>query len=83
MTDKDYKPIECGLHSEYELAIMHKSKIQLTWIDENEQQHSESTEPVDLVTKNKQEFLKLYTSNNILLEIRLDKILSFEIINKS
>jgi len=81
MTNKDYIPIECGLHSEYELAIMHKSEILLTWIDNNEQQHYESVKPVDLVTRDKQEYLKVRTLNESLHEIRLDKILSF-VINK-
>lgn len=80
MDNDDYKPIECGLHSEYELAIMHKSKIQLIWIDDNGQELSELAEPVDLLTREKQEYLKIQTRNNGLFEIRLDKIQLFKVI---
>jgi len=80
MNNDDYKPIECGLHSEYELAIMHKSKIQLIWIDDDGQELCVLAEPVDLMTREKQEYLKILTENNSLLEIRLDKIQHFKVI---
>lgn len=81
MNNDLYEPIECGLHSEYELAIMHKSAIQLTWIDDNQHTRSEQVKPVDLVTREKQEYLKAQTRDNILLEIRLDKIQRFKVIS--
>ena len=78
MNNKDlYTPIECGLHSEYELAIMHKSKLQLRWLDAMGVEHSETIEPVDLCSRNKEEFLKILTTDNKVLEIRLDKIIQF------
>lgn len=81
MNDDLYEPIECGLHSEYELAIMHKSAIQLTWFDDNEQTRSELVTPVDLITREKQEYLKAQTRDDILFEIRLDKIQCFKVIS--
>ena len=73
----NYIPIDCGLHSEYELAIMHKTKINLSWIDSDNLKHTESVMPIDLVIKTKQEFLKIQTQDNKINEIRLDKIIEF------
>lgn len=83
MTIKDttYQPIECGLHSEYELAIMHKSRISLSWLDQNENELTETIEPIDLLIRDKQEFLKFCTQNNTTIEIRLDRITNFKSIS--
>ena len=79
MTDDNnsYIPIECGLHSEYELAIMHKEKCILKWNDNNNVQQTETILPLDIFTKNKQEFLKFMITDKTTLEIRLDKIIDF------
>ena len=76
--DRSYTPIECGLHSEYELAIMHKDKCILKWNDVNNMQQTETVHPLDIFTKNKQEFLKVIKTDNSMLEIRLDKITVFK-----
>ena len=82
MTDDNnaYIPIECGLHSEFELTIMHKEKCILKWNDANNDQQTETVRPLDIFTKNKQEFLKFITTDNTTLEIRLDKIIDFRTI---
>jgi len=77
----NYTPIECGLHSEYELAIMHKTKIILSWIDSSNEKQTETVEPIDLITREKQEYLKIKKSNTELSEIRLDKIIQFMPVN--
>ena len=74
---ENYIPIECGLHSEYELAIMHKRKVNLIWLNANNEEQSEIVEPVDIFSKNKQEFLKIRTAENNTHKIRLDKIKTF------
>lgn len=76
-----YTPIDCALHSEYELAIMHRSQIQLAWTDRNGLQHIETVRPVDMITRDKQEFLQFRTINNELHEIRLDMIIQSSINN--
>ncbi|MCK5336575.1 MAG: transcriptional antiterminator, Rof [Gammaproteobacteria bacterium] len=75
--DTPYQPIECGLHSEYELAIMHKERVILSWIGINNKTQTETVEPIDIMVRDKQEFLKVRTENNKTNEIRLDKIVQF------
>jgi len=81
MTDKNipgekdhYQPINCDLHSEYELAIMHKVMLQLAWTDKTGQQHIGKVMPLDLKTQNKQEFLIGQGNDGEVFSIRLDKI---------
>lgn len=74
--DTPYKPISCELHSEYELAIMHKNKIYLTWRKDGEVVTETNVIPVDVHTKNKAEYLVVKTSEqNKLFSIRLDYII--------
>ena len=70
-----YIPVECGLHSAYELAIMHKNILQLVWSDPDTTQHKEKVMPLDLRTIDHKEYLIAKTDNNELHQIRLDKIL--------
>ncbi len=81
MTDKNisgekdhYPPINCNRHSEYELAIMHKVMLQLTWADETGQLHIGKVMPLDLKTQDKQEFLIGQSNDGEIHTIRLDKI---------
>lgn len=71
----DYTPIDCGLHSEYELAIMHGETLQIEWRDEAGQQHSTSVKPIDLQVRDHEEFLLAETREGEQLQIRLDRIL--------
>jgi Rho-binding antiterminator len=73
--DDRYVPIACGLHSEYELAIMHRVMVQLVWIDQHDNKQQQSLMPVDLKTINKREYLIARTLNGEDVDIRLDKIL--------
>jgi len=73
-----YIPIECGLHSKYELAIMHKTKSTLQWLDSNNTKQTETVIPVDIFVNNKQEYLKVTTAANRTLKIRLDKIVRLQ-----
>jgi len=73
-----YEPIECGLHSEYELAIMKQIKSVLIWKDTNNSSQSATVLPTDLIVKNKEEFLTVKTNTNEELVIRLDKIISLK-----
>lgn len=79
--DTPYKPISCDLHSQYELAIMHKSQLCLTWIENNEPVTKSGLTPVDVQTKNKAEFLIAKTPGQDELVIRLDKITNMQILN--
>ena len=70
----DYRPIDCGLHSEYELAIMHARKLRLSWYDHTGAKHIELLVPTDLRTRNGEEFMVALSAGGKELEIRLDRI---------
>jgi len=74
MPTDDYKPIDCGLHSEYELAIMHKAKCELRWRDSENIIQTCISWPVDLIVRQKQEFLLIKIAQGDSMKIRLDKI---------
>ncbi|TCK17031.1 Rof transcriptional antiterminator [Thiogranum longum] len=76
----DYTPIDCGLHSEYELAIMHGDMLRLEWHDESCQPHIEPVKPLDLQAHNSEEFLLVETREGEKLQIRLDRIVHKETI---
>jgi len=69
----DYQPISCGAYSELELAIMHRERLRLTWVDGNVI-HDEVLRPVDLQTRNHEEFLLCEDADGGELSIRLDRI---------
>ena len=74
--DTPYQPISCELHSEYELAIMHKNTLCLTWRKDGEVVTETKIIPVDIQTKNKSEYLVVKKSEqNNIFSIRLDYII--------
>lgn len=75
-----YIPIECALHSQYELAIVHNSRCRLVWIDSANNTHSKTVAPLDLLIHNKKEYLKIRTEAEDIVEIRLDRIVSHSVI---
>ncbi len=74
----DYTPIDCGLHSEYELAIMHQRRLKLRWRDDSGVTHTETLLPVDLQTRNGEEFLVAEDRDGERVRLRLDRIESAE-----
>jgi Rho-binding antiterminator len=74
----DYTPIDCGLHSEFELAIMHHDRLKLSWRDADGAVHIETLLPTDLGTRNSEEFMLASDADGTAVEIRLDCILRFE-----
>jgi Rho-binding antiterminator len=71
----DYTPIDCGLYSEYEVAILHRSRLRLSWRDSAENVHIAVLTPDDLCTRRGEEFLVATDTDGGQLEIRLDRIL--------
>ena len=69
-----YRPIDCALHDEYELAIMHKKMLSIRWSDDSGEQHVATILAKDILVKDKQEFLLAETQDDKQLCIRLDKI---------
>lgn len=76
-----YKPVSCELHSQYELAIMHKNKLHLTYQSESHSSVSSIVTPTDVQTKNKAEYLIAVTSSGENLCIRLDHIIEMRILS--
>ena len=73
--DNNYQPISCELYSEYELAIMHGQKVKLVWHEQG-QSRIATVMPLDLVTRDHQEFLIAEDHQREPLQIRLDFIRS-------
>jgi Rho-binding antiterminator len=57
METTDYVPIDCGLYSEYELIIMHRNRLQLSWRDAAGDAHIGIVTPTDLNTCEGAEFM--------------------------
>jgi Rho-binding antiterminator len=77
MEPTDYVPVDCGLYSEYELAIMHRDKLRLSWQDHAGDAHIGVVVPTDLRTCNGAEFMIVTGQDGSTLEIRLDRILQY------
>jgi Rho-binding antiterminator len=73
----DYTPIECGLHSQYELAILRRRKLRLSWCDAEGTGHIEAVIPTGLLTRNREEFMIVTTGHGVEREIWLDRIKDF------
>ena len=73
--DNQYRPISCELYSEFELAIMHGQKVKLVWQEQDKTSIATVT-PLDLQTREHQEFLIAEDHLRQPLRIRLDYIRS-------
>jgi len=69
----DYVSISCAIHSEYELAIMHRQKLRLVWHEGNVI-HDRVILPLDMQTRNHEEFLIGRNETGAAVTIRLDHI---------
>jgi Rho-binding antiterminator len=72
--DSDYKPISCASYDQYEIAIMHGSKMHLTWQASNVI-YDQVVTPLNLRTGHGEEYLILRLASGETAEIRLDHIL--------
>ena len=72
-TETDYKPIPCAGYDQYEIAIMHGSKMHLTWQTGNVT-YDQTITPLDLRTKQGEEFLVLRLASGETADVRLDHI---------
>ncbi len=68
----DYIPIPCSQYDRYEVAIMHRRRLRLTWHADNVV-YRRIVEPIDLQTRDGEEFLICGKSGQT-LSIRLDQI---------
>ncbi|VAW53160.1 hypothetical protein MNBD_GAMMA05-1710 [hydrothermal vent metagenome] len=73
--NKPYQPILCALHDEFEIAIMHKKTLDIQYLDNSGSSFRDTVLPLDLLVKNKEEYLLVKVSGGEELNIRLDKII--------
>ncbi len=74
MPDKDYTPIACGLYDQFELAIMRGQRLNIHWLDAEEQRFSADLLPLDLRIVDKAEFLIARDEHANQVRLRLDWI---------
>ena len=81
MSDQnDYVPISCASYSDYEVAILHRRTLRVRWKDPDGAEHIERVRPLDLQTKNGEEFLIAEDTHGEPLRLRLDWIQSADAI---
>ena len=68
-----YRPIDCGLHSRFELAVMRGRPLTLGWRQSDGGLRREPVLPLDLATREGAEYL-LVEANGERLQLRLDRI---------
>ncbi len=71
--DTDYSPISCASYDVFEIAILHRACLHLTWVEDNVL-HDQIVTPLDIETANHQEFLIVQMSTGQTLRLRLDRI---------
>jgi len=71
--DTDYQPISCANYDQYEIAIMHGSKMHLTWQTDNVI-YDQIVTPLDLRTAHGEEYLILRLVSGDSAQVRLDHI---------
>ena len=70
----EYQPIACGLHEQYQYAVIKKRRLDLVWIDEAGERFRVVGLPQDVFTSNKAEYLRVETDDKRSIDIRLDLI---------
>jgi len=70
----DYIPIDCAVHSGYELAIMRRQQLRLSWRGDDSIIHIKTVTPTDLRTLNHEEFMDVTDEQGDTYSIRLDRI---------
>jgi len=72
----DYQPVDCAIYDGYELAIMRRRQLRLSWRDAAGVVHLALVRPMDLETREGQEFLVFVDGARVSHRIRLDQIIS-------
>jgi len=72
-----YRPIPCETHSEYELAILHRTRLAMRWRDAAGLEHHARVLPLDTeATADKKEYLLVEHEDGARERVRLDRIIS-------
>ena len=73
LTETSYQPISCANYDQYEIAILHGSKMHLTWQADNVI-YDQIVTPLNLRTAHGEEHLILRLVSGETAEVRLDHI---------
>ncbi len=74
--NETYQPIDCSLHDQYEIAVLHKTPLHLRWKEENGGITEDNVLPVDVITAKGEEFLVIKRGHSHRIgKIRLDRII--------
>lgn len=74
MSSKNYKPIPCGLHENYQFAVMRRALLEMSWhADDGSVRHAKLL-PRDVYTSNGAEYLEADGEDGESHRIRLDRI---------
>ena len=71
--DIGYRPISCANHDVFEIAILHRAQLCLTWVEDNVLR-DEVVTPLDIETVNHEEFLIVRSTTGQTFRLRLDWI---------
>ena len=74
MTNDPYRPISCELHSEYELACMHRERLELEVVSPEGLPETLAGRALDVRTRSGAEYLLLGLDRGGTRELRLDRI---------
>jgi Rho-binding antiterminator len=75
MSDDTYQPIPCADYERFERAIIHRQRLRVAWRRTDGQHHLNVLCPLDLQTRNSEEFLLAATRQGERVRIRLDRII--------
>ncbi|MCU7959897.1 MAG: hypothetical protein KZQ58_07845 [gamma proteobacterium symbiont of Bathyaustriella thionipta] len=70
MTD-EYESIDCGLHDQYQMAVMHRQRLDVHWLGTDGETIHRQVQPTDVITREGAEYLMIEEAPG---EIRLDRI---------
>ena len=78
MNDDQYQPISCSAYDVYEIAIMRRQCLQLSWWEGQHEKCSERVQPVDLKVRDGAEYLvfRRGSAHGETRQVRLDRIIS-------
>ncbi|MET0067436.1 MAG: hypothetical protein ABW076_13905 [Candidatus Thiodiazotropha sp.] len=74
MTASPYAPIACGLHENYQFAVMKQALLDLRWREADERIREARVMPRDVFTLEGAEYLQAEDSDGTSYTIRLDRI---------
>ncbi|WP_316367218.1 WYL domain-containing protein [Candidatus Thiodiazotropha sp. CDECU1] len=71
----DYRPVACSQHETYEYAVLRRSMLDINWHDEGGNRCRARVVPIDVVTRDRAEYLVVKQEDKVIRSIRLDRII--------